>query len=222
MDEPLSGQDLLDQLVVSALLHDTDCAVAFLTGEGRITRCNAGFTELAGLPEGTTGLSLGTMLPAPVAAERLMWLVRAREWNTPIALDGVVWGRMLRSMMRPLEPDDSGERLVLMTFSPSAGRPPPPEGVRVIRAENDDLGRMAALTDREREVLALIGMGLSTAEIADRLFRAAKTIEGHRVSLGVKLGVSNRVQLARIAIRAGLSPLSASQIEIKPNPRPVT
>jgi PAS domain-containing protein len=57
--------------------------------------------------------------------------------------------------------------------------------------------------------LALIGQGLSTAEIARRLYRTVKTIESHRLMLGKRLGARNRVELARIAIQAGLTDLTA-------------
>jgi PAS domain S-box-containing protein len=70
---------------------------------------------------------------------------------------------------------------------------------------NDD--RIATLTPREREVLGYIGQGLTLAEIADKLFRSLKTIETHRLSLGRKLGANNRVQLAKIAISAGMATL---------------
>jgi len=66
---------------------------------------------------------------------------------------------------------------------------------------------LETLTNREREVLGLIGQGFSLAEIADQLYRSQKTIQTHRLSLGRKLGASNRVELARIAIQAGLAPL---------------
>lgn len=69
------------------------------------------------------------------------------------------------------------------------------------------------LTDREREVLALIAEGLTVPEIARRLHRSRKTIESHRLSLGRKLGVENRVKLARLAIQAGLAPLEVSEQE---------
>lgn len=65
-----------------------------------------------------------------------------------------------------------------------------------------------SLTPRQREVLALIGQGLSTAEIARRLYRTVKTIESHRLMLGKRLGARNRVELARIAIQAGLTDLT--------------
>lgn len=63
---------------------------------------------------------------------------------------------------------------------------------------------LAALSERELQVLTLIGEGLSTAEIARRLGRRQETIRSHRRTLGKKLGISNRVELARFAIRAGL------------------
>jgi len=70
-----------------------------------------------------------------------------------------------------------------------------------------NMDALGALTNREREVLGLIGQGYSLAEIADQLYRSQKTIQTHRLSLGRKLGVNNRVELARIAIAAGLAPL---------------
>lgn len=64
------------------------------------------------------------------------------------------------------------------------------------------------LTPREREILTLIAEGDSLAEIAQKLSRSLKTIESHRLSLGRKLKVSNRVELAKIAFTSGLVPLS--------------
>ncbi|MEM1109083.1 MAG: LuxR C-terminal-related transcriptional regulator [Planctomycetota bacterium] len=66
---------------------------------------------------------------------------------------------------------------------------------------------ISELTQREQEVLALIGRGYSIPKIAEKLYRSQKTIETHRQSLGRKLGASNRVELARIAIQVGLAPL---------------
>ncbi|MEM9347549.1 MAG: helix-turn-helix transcriptional regulator [Planctomycetota bacterium] len=64
------------------------------------------------------------------------------------------------------------------------------------------------LTPREREILILIAEGDSLSEIAQKLSRSLKTIESHRLSLGRKLKVSNRVELAKIAIATGLVTLS--------------
>ncbi len=67
------------------------------------------------------------------------------------------------------------------------------------------LGAIGALTAREREVLALIGNGLSNRQIAMRLHRTEDTVEDHRQKIGEKLGISDRVRLAEVAQRAGLT-----------------
>ena len=56
--------------------------------------------------------------------------------------------------------------------------------------------RLAALTDREREVAAAIGAGASNAEVATSLFMSEATVKAHVSRLFSKLDVSNRVQIA--------------------------
>ncbi len=57
------------------------------------------------------------------------------------------------------------------------------------------------ITDREAEVLELVGMGLSNPEIADRLHLGVTTVKTHVASLMAKTGAANRVQLAVYAVR---------------------
>ena len=68
-------------------------------------------------------------------------------------------------------------------------------------------GMLSSLSRREMDVMVLIAEGLSYAQIAERLNRSIRTIERHRDRLGQKLGARNRVEIARFAIRAGLSEL---------------
>jgi DNA-binding NarL/FixJ family response regulator len=60
------------------------------------------------------------------------------------------------------------------------------------------------LTDREREVLSLLAMGLTSPAIADRLCISARTVEKHRAGLMNKVGVNSIGQLIGYALREGL------------------
>jgi DNA-binding NarL/FixJ family response regulator len=74
-------------------------------------------------------------------------------------------------------------------------RPPP----------SDTVGRMlAGLTDREREVMALVAEGLSNDEIAARLFLSPLTSKTHVSRIMTKLNARDRAQLVVIAYESGL------------------
>jgi DNA-binding NarL/FixJ family response regulator len=60
------------------------------------------------------------------------------------------------------------------------------------------------LTPREDEVLKLIAEGYSSKDIADTLVISLKTVERHRANILQKLGMRDRTELTRYAIRAGL------------------
>ncbi|SDJ46367.1 response regulator [Nonomuraea jiangxiensis] len=64
--------------------------------------------------------------------------------------------------------------------------------------------RVEALTERERQVLALLGAGLSNAEIATRMHIVEGTVKAYVSAILTRLDVRNRVQAAIIAYEAGL------------------
>ncbi|MFE6921714.1 response regulator [Nocardia sp. NPDC057663] len=65
---------------------------------------------------------------------------------------------------------------------------------------------LSALTDRERQVLAGLGAGLSNQQIGSRLHIGEATVKTHVSRVLTKLGVQSRVQAAVIATQVGLEP----------------
>jgi DNA-binding NarL/FixJ family response regulator len=64
--------------------------------------------------------------------------------------------------------------------------------------------RLDELTVREREVAALVAQGKSNGEIAAELVVSKRTVETHIANILSKLGATNRAQIVRWAIEAGL------------------
>jgi two-component system, NarL family, nitrate/nitrite response regulator NarL len=65
--------------------------------------------------------------------------------------------------------------------------------------------KISLLTKREREVIALLGLGLTNKQIAERLFISQATVRHHVESVYNKLGMSSRFQLILYAYRQGLA-----------------
>lgn len=72
---------------------------------------------------------------------------------------------------------------------------------------NPDKDKIATLTDREREVITLVGEGLKNKQIAARLFISETTVTHHLSSVFSKLEVSDRLELIIYAFRHGLAKL---------------
>ena len=95
-------------------------------------------------------------------------------------------------------------------FSDAASKPVSPlsdtaSGTGAGRGESADAKALvAALTTREREVLALIAAGNSNKEAAATLGISSRTVEAHRDSIMKKLGVRNAAGLTRVALESGL------------------
>ncbi|MDX2115903.1 MAG: response regulator transcription factor [Planctomycetota bacterium] len=65
--------------------------------------------------------------------------------------------------------------------------------------------KLHTLTPREQQILRMIGKGMSRMQIAEAIHRSPKTVDAHRASIMEKLGIHDRVELARYAIREGLA-----------------
>jgi DNA-binding NarL/FixJ family response regulator len=77
-------------------------------------------------------------------------------------------------------------------------------GRRVLRPAREGTdGPLAPLTSREREIAELVAAGRTNREVAEQLVLSTRTIEAHLRNIYGKLGVRSRVELTRVAERAG-------------------
>lgn len=169
--------------------------------------------------ERAIGQPVASFLPASIAEERVGLYAKCAREREAVSIEGYIGGVLIQCTLRPFSVE-SGETYILCVSRPV--RPGLQNGgLPTRRAKTHDMGPLARLTDREIEVLGHIGRGLTTAQIAKAMHRSVKTIEWHRVSLGNKLDVSNRVELARFAIRYGLTFVHADEPAVDAEPRPL-
>lgn len=83
-----------------------------------------------------------------------------------------------------------------------------------------DAHKIASLTEREREVIALVAEGLKNKYVADRLFISETTVRHHLTSIFYKLAVSDRLELVIYCYKRGLVKLpqfeTGSELERRP------
>jgi two-component system, NarL family, nitrate/nitrite response regulator NarL len=73
------------------------------------------------------------------------------------------------------------------------------------KKSDPEAAKIATLTEREREVISLIGEGLKNKQIASRLYISETTVRHHLTSIFDKLGTSDRLELVIYAYRHGLA-----------------
>ncbi|MCK2219273.1 response regulator transcription factor [Actinomadura sp. ATCC 31491] len=130
---------------------------------------------------------------------------------TTFAEDANVYAALRAGAVGFLVKDDEPERMVDAVRRAAAGEQLLAPSVlrrvveRFLAAEEQAAAPPpAGLTERELEVLALVGTGLSNAEIAEELHVGVTTVKTHIGAAMDKLGLRNRIQAAVVAHRAGL------------------
>jgi DNA-binding NarL/FixJ family response regulator len=103
-----------------------------------------------------------------------------------------------------LSPRVTSRLIAEFTARPAGGAPIPAGAAKSGQPGTRAAESLRLLTDREREVLAAIGRGLSNAELAEELFVSAATAKTHVSRVLSKLGARDRAQLVVIAYESGL------------------
>ncbi|MEU6717213.1 response regulator [Nonomuraea purpurea] len=141
---------------------------------------------------------------------------------TTFAEDANVYASLRAGAVGFLVKDDDPERMVDAVRRAAAGEQLLAPSVlrrvveRFLAAEEQAASPAPpGLTERELEVLALVGTGLSNAEIAEELHVGVTTVKTHIAAAMEKLGLRNRIQAAVVAHRTGL--VDASFRPVRPH-----
>lgn len=198
------------RLSVTAL-EESPIPAMVLREDGLVMYCNREMTRRgsAVLAEGKleAGRNLLERDPGPFVRERLELIRRQAPGQTSMAVRNIIGGEQVISYSLVL-PDEAagGKRAVFIVqermHGPVDARDFP--GAAYYEPSHQALGVLQGLSRREIEVLALLGQGMTAAQIAARISRAEETVNTHKSALLRKLGCRNAAQLAVIAHRAGL------------------
>ena len=114
------------------------------------------------------------------------------------ALDAGAVGYLLKDA----EPNE----IIRGVTAAAAGESPfSPKAAAALVVRRADQRRRERLTDRERQVLALVSQGLANKVIAQRLAVSEKTVKAHLTAVFARIGVTDRTQAALWAIRHGVT-----------------
>ncbi len=206
-----------------ALVSDSGAIVLLLTPEGQVLYANQCACDFGGehSPESIQGSPLSSLIGPALAKERVEWAKRAHALGRPLVARVMLPdGRRRTTTFRPMKIGGPGTSILVTCRDSNTGEEIAPDVGEVVDLQPRPATMTDALTPREIEVLTLIAHGLSSAEIAKRLHRSAKTIEAHRAKLGQKLGARNRSDLTRIALAAGLIRVDSSGTARDATPAP--
>lgn len=156
------------------------------------------------------GLALLPRLPPLLGEPKVLVLtgIRDRARHEAALLAGarglVLKDRPPETLLEAIRKVHAGEiwfdRPLLESALSRAMRSPEP-------AASPEAAKVATLTAREREIVELVGRGLKTDQIGERLSISEKTVRNHLSAIFDKLGVSDRLELLMYAYREKLVPL---------------
>jgi DNA-binding NarL/FixJ family response regulator len=191
-------RDGLGRLI--AALDDIELVGVAVDGEDAVARCRETAPDVVlmdlDMPR-VDGIEATRRITAELAGTAVLVLTSFSDRKRILgALDAGACGYLLK--------DAASDEVAEGIRAASRGESPlDPRAARTIinaRAEPDPLG---ALSEREREVLALVGQGLPNKLIARRLEIAEKTVKSHLTRIFREIGVSDRTQAALWVERHG-------------------
>jgi len=183
-------------------------SVVVVNAEGRFAYVSPRCAVMAGKSASEmVGKRVDEVMVGEIGIERMAIFERALRGARPLLVVEAMGGMpMLTLIYRACDADGRPIGVICLHHVGQATNDLPIDRslFDIIEPRASEVSPLSKLTDREREVLRLIALGASQAQIAKSIHRTIKTVEWHRAALGRKLGVATRIELARIALQNGL------------------
>lgn len=195
------------------LTREPNTGVGIITIAGEIVYANEQAVRIFHGPDAASKDYIGRCwsdhMPDDWTRERLAILANVKRTGVPVLMRSIWRGFQHFTWIYPVARETDGPDTFLtltrrVQDDTEAEQLAPSSQYSWVDSKFANLGPLDVLSDRELEVLALLGQGLTIEDAAKVLFRSPETIKSHRKSIGEKLGVSDRLMLAKIAARAGL------------------
>ena len=180
----------------------------------RVVWCNDAYARLCDRPvSDLLGTTMEDFLPRAAAEERGAVFTRVIRTGAPESYYQFGADKRLLCSVLPCDRDAFGgpAALAMVQEAPVGSALVSDAALPVLATPC--LDQLAGLSPSELRALYHIAKGLSTAEIAQRLCRATKTVEKHIESLHRKLRTSSRAEIVRLATERGLQSFEESQWE---------
>lgn len=173
-------------------------------GTIRFVNARAAELFLQSTPQAMLGKTLDELYGSAWAAERLAVFDRIILSDRPVIMRHIRNGVQLQSTIRLISEQGDQTPTFLVITTEGEHAPADDAAFDIVESELAHLGPLESLTRRELEVLALIGHGMSSPQVAAALYRSVRTIERHCDAIRHKLNRTSRVDIAAFAMRAGL------------------
>lgn len=206
----LDGPELDPRSVWQALSMTPGVGVSISDSEGRLIFVNPTARLLFSGDEEIDyrGKTIADMHPPEFARERLALIQRVLKEKRPLSISHIYHGRRIHSTTWPIaDPRPPFGRVIVVSrdcsqhdISSELDRKLPEFPTEYI-----DLGDLNVLSNRELEVLVMIGHGLTVPEVASRLHRSPKTIERHKAAIANKLGAHRQADIVSLVTTIGLN-----------------
>ena len=203
--------------LAAALLMDTSCRVLILARSSEILGLNQAAVDFLGSSlERLVGTRLVDHYPIEIREHVLRWLsVPFVTSDETVQGEYILHGQRWKSIARRL-PVVEGEDRIICVSQPRSDLIPLArinELISIYRDRKVALASLAVLTDRELEVAALLSASLTDSEIARELHRSIRTVHAHRRSIGQKLGLKRRSEVAELFRSRGLGATPTVELE---------